>query len=302
MPLPDEFYLRNKRNDIGADIPGLVRMDRALIYIKQQLARIIKEVKNRNTKGIGDTQYTIRSFYREVFNLCRMSGDLLLAEQISTSLRDLHSRTPCDTAILLLTELKDKIDSYEPVKDLDDIQSLRERIVTLEQQLSDEESDDETNKFDTSSEKSVFVIMPFNSEFQDVWKGGIEMAAKTKGLTPIRVDMINKSSNITDDIVESINKCKLAIVDVTNNNPNVMFELGYALAKNKTNIIISQSADDLPFDIRNIRTIVYTNTWSGIEELRGKIQDFLHEYLPKKSGSKKPLTRRVTVKKKATKK
>lgn len=129
--------------------------------------------------------------------------------------------------------------------------------------------------------------MPFKQDFNDVWRGGIQRAAQTVGFKPIRVDMINRSTNITDDIVDSIDKCRLAIVDVTDNNPNVMFELGYTLAKNKPNIIISQSADYLPFDIRNIRTIVYQNSWSGIEELNGKIQDFLSEFSPHKAAAKK---------------
>jgi hypothetical protein len=60
--------------------------------------------------------------------------------------------------------------------------------------------------------------MPFNATFNDVWKGAIEKAAKELGMRPIRVDMINRSSNITDDIVESIKKCHLAIVDVSDNN------------------------------------------------------------------------------------
>ena len=128
--------------------------------------------------------------------------------------------------------------------------------------------------------------MPLAAEFTDVWKGGIERAAQTEGFKPIRVDMINRSTNITDDIVASIDKCRLAIVDVTKNNPNVMFELGYAIAKEKKNIIISQSADFLPFDIRNIRTIVYSNTWSGIEELKGRIQEFLKEAAPSKPGKR----------------
>ena len=141
--------------------------------------------------------------------------------------------------------------------------------------------------------------MPFSSDFSDVWKGGIEKAAKAENFRPIRVDMINKSTNITDDIVSSIERCRLAIVDVTGNNPNVMFELGYALAKNKTNIIISQSADDLPFDIRNIRTIIYSNTWSGIEELRGKIQSFLRESAPRPKPSAKNAARKKASRKKA---
>src|SRR5262249_8329762 len=133
-----------------------------------------------------------------------------------------------------------------------------------------------------ADDRSVFVIMPFSIEFTDVWKGSIQRAAKEHGFTPIRVDMINRSTNITDDIVDGINKCRLAIVDVTGNNPNVMFELGYTIARDKKNIIISQSADYLPFDIRNIRTIVYRNTWSGVEELRFKIGDFLRESMPTK--------------------
>lgn len=71
----------------------------------------------------------------------------------------------------------------------------------------------------------------------------------------------------------------------TGNNPNVMFELGYAISKEKSLIIISQSAEYLPFDIRQIRTIVCSNTWSGIEELCKKTQDFLKEF--KKDQAKK---------------
>src|SRR5262249_42953032 len=94
---------------------------------------------------------------------------------------------------------------------------------------------------------------------------------------PIRVDTINRSTSITDDIVESIKKCRITIVDVTGNNANVMYELGYVMALEKPYIIISQSVQFMPFDIRNIRAITYTNSWSGIEDLRGKLLDFLKE-------------------------
>lgn len=267
-------------------VSGLVRMDRALLYIRQQLDRLINEVKKRKTKGLGDSYYKIARFRREAISLCRMSGDLLIAETISDAIHPLHTRTPRETTLNVLEDLNNKVQSYEPIQELDDVQSLRERIATLEAQIMDEPQK-EKMELDTSQENSVFVIMPFSQDFTDVWKGGIEKAAMAEGFNPIRVDMINKSTNITDDIVSSIERCRLAIVDVTNNNPNVMFELGYALAKDKPNIIISQSADDLPFDIRNIRTIIYSNTWSGIEDLRGKIQTFLRESAPKKPPSTK---------------
>ena len=107
--------------------------------------------------------------------------------------------------------------------------------------------------------------------------------------------MIDRSSNITDDIVESIERCHLVIVDVTGNNPNVMFELGYALARHKPHIIISQSTEFLPFDIRQVRTIEYTNSWNGIEKLNTDIQDFLREF---RKSPRKKRAKHATAKKK----
>lgn len=293
-------YLYGLRKGMNP-IPGLIRMDRALIYIRQRLDRLIREVNDRTTKTLGESAYSVRRFYREAVQICSMSGDAYLAEQVYGMLDPLNSRTLRVEALNILRALSQKLDEYKPVTDSDDVESLRERIASLEEQLSEPPQQDES-KLDTSEESSVFVIMPFRPEFNDVWKGGIQRAAQAEGFKPIRVDMINRSTNITDDIVNSIEKCHLAIIDVTDNNPNVMFELGYALAKDKPNIIISQSADYLPFDIRNIRAIVYSNTWSGIEDLKVKVQDFLREFSQKRTAStKKSSTAKTSSSKKAKK-
>jgi hypothetical protein len=123
--------------------------------------------------------------------------------------------------------------------------------------------------------KVLFGIMPFDSEFIDVWDGAIKRAAKNTGFYPLRIDMITKSSDITDDIIEVIRQSKIVVIDVTKNNPNVMFEFGYALALKKTPVVISQSTDYLSFDIKNMRTIVYQNSWKGIEKLNGELQKFI---------------------------
>jgi nucleoside 2-deoxyribosyltransferase len=293
----DKYLYRLRRG--MTPVPGLIRMDRALIYIKQRLDRLIQEINDRTTKTLGESaSYSIRRFSREVVQICSMSGDAYLAEQVYGMLDSINTRTLRLDAIRVLREVLQKLDQYEPTTDSEDVESLRGRIASLEEQLS-EPSQQEGSKLDTSEESSVFVIMPFRPEFNDVWKGGIQRAAQAEGFKPIRVDMINRSTNITDDIVNSIEKCHLAIVDVTDNNPNVMFELGYALAKEKPNIIISQSADYLPFDIRNIRAIVYSNTWSGIEDLKVKVQDFLREFSQKRADSQKKSS---SAKKSSTKK
>lgn len=162
------------------------------------------------------------------------------------------------------------------------LSDYKQRISQLQFRLDTQRASDDSREGESQlppesvrQAKSVFVIMPFNEQFTDVWSGGILKAARIEGFDAIRADMINRSTDITEDIIEAISICRIAIVDVTGNNPNVMFELGYAMAKRKPQIIISQSAEFLPFDIRNIRTIVYKNTWAGIEDLSKRLGVFL---------------------------
>jgi hypothetical protein len=286
----EEMYY-NKR--FGTTIPGLLKTDRAALYANQQINVILRELRDRSTKSIGDTYYSIIRLRHNLIPIFRMSGDLILSEKIIELTSDIAHRTPKDIAIAKLGTLAKIFDEYTTVEE-DQMISLKEKIDRLEQQLFEKNMDEVTStieEIDIEDASTVFVIMPFNKEFNDVWKGAIEKAAKAEGYKALRVDMINKSSNITDDIIESIQKCKIAIVDVSSNNANVMFELGYAVALEKPNIIISQSVEFLPFDIRNIRTILYQNSWSGIEELKTKIQEFLKEYKPKDESKTAPKKR-----------
>ena len=128
-----------------------------------------------------------------------------------------------------------------------------------------------------AAEKRVFVIMPFESLFEDIWKGGIKMACDSEGFVSLRVDEISLSSWINEDIEEYIEKADVVIADITGNNPNVMFELGWALAKGKKPIIIRQyeTPEEVPFDVYGLRRISYKTTWSGIEELRKDICKYI---------------------------
>ena len=158
---------------------------------------------------------------------------------------------------------------------------IEARLRGLEQQIAAKSLITETDgqeeiTLDTLKGKKVlFGIMPFGIEFDDVWEGGIKRAASSTGFYPLRIDKLTKSSDITDDIIAVIKRSDIVVVDVTKNNPNVMFEFGYALALKKAPVIISQSTDYLPFDIQNIRTIVYQNTWKGIEKLHDELQKFI---------------------------
>ena len=161
-------------------------------------------------------------------------------------------------------------------------QDIEERLHDLEGQIKPNPQAESTEPakpeevvvtLETLKKKKVlFTVMPFHDDFHDVWMGGIQRAATGSGLTPIRIDMITKSSDITDDIVSTIKLSELVVVDVTGNNPNVMFEFGFALALKKPHVVISQSTEFLTFDIKNVRTVIYKNTWKGIEDLHKDLQ------------------------------
>jgi nucleoside 2-deoxyribosyltransferase len=119
--------------------------------------------------------------------------------------------------------------------------------------------------------------MPFNPVFDDVWQGAIKRACAMENFACLRVDEIRLSSWITKDIESNIEIADVVIADITKSNPNVMFELGWALAKNKAPIVIRQKDDsiDVPFDVKGIRHLPYLNTWSGIEKLYREICKFI---------------------------
>ena len=264
-------------------LPGMVKIDRAILYISHSIARVIQRLEALKTKSIGDNGFIMARSFDNLITLCRFSGDIYLSENVASALssyRRISSRTPRLEVIANLKNLLSEIQAYTPDKNFESEDELIDDSNAKKEKVSPDE---------LSKENSVFVIMPFHQDFNDVWKGGIQGATKTAGLHPIRVDTINRSSNITDDIVESIKNCRMAIIDVTGNNPNVMFELGYVMALEKPYIIVSQSVEFLPFDIRNIRTLVYSNSWSGIEELRAKLGIFFKEldHKPKKRAVKK---------------
>lgn len=106
--------------------------------------------------------------------------------------------------------------------------------------------------------KHCFVLMPFKEDFNNPWEFAIKPAAEENGLEPFRVDDKQMAGGIiTKDITRSIIKAELIIAEMTGQNPNVLYELGLAHSAKKRVIMITQKESDIPFDIKNIRYILY---------------------------------------------
>jgi nucleoside 2-deoxyribosyltransferase len=112
----------------------------------------------------------------------------------------------------------------------------------------------------------AFVLMPFDARFDDVYRLGIKAAAEELGIVATRVDeQIFHNEAILDRIYNQIDAADIIIADMTGKNPNVFYEVGYAHAKNKTCILLTAEASDIPFDLKHKRHIIYGSSVSNLK-------------------------------------
>ena len=122
--------------------------------------------------------------------------------------------------------------------------------------------------------KQCFVLMAFahTHNLPDVWDDVIRngvFAPDRLGAyyTCRRGDDIFDNQAVIDDVVREIEKSDLILAELTTRNPNVFYELGRAHALGKECILLVQTVDDVPFDLRHLRVISYDTTPRGLERL-----------------------------------
>jgi hypothetical protein len=105
----------------------------------------------------------------------------------------------------------------------------------------------------------------------EVWAKLIEPACVAKGVEAIRADQIARSGEIPVQIFQLLRDSEIVIADVTDGNPNVMYELGMRHTLRRHTIQIGEY-EKLPFDIAAIRTIQFLRTPAGIVDGRKKLE------------------------------
>ena len=120
----------------------------------------------------------------------------------------------------------------------------------------------------------VFVAIPFQDDFNDVYRSSIQPAAQAAGAYAERVDESHYDGAIIDRICNQINKCDFMIADVSGKNANVCYEIGYAHAIGKLVILITQSIGDIPFDLCHRPHVSYSRSrlYHLAQDLRPKIE------------------------------
>jgi len=110
---------------------------------------------------------------------------------------------------------------------------------------------------------NCFVIMPFAPEFDDVYgviKASVESVVQPLGGECLRLDEIQAAGRITERLLHRLHASTFCVADLTGLRPNVMWEVGFAMALGHPTIILTQDANSLPFDLKDMRTVVYDRT------------------------------------------
>jgi hypothetical protein len=118
-----------------------------------------------------------------------------------------------------------------------------------------------------TDEKACFVIMPFGQPFDRYYVNIFAPAITAVGLKPLRADSIFSPSTIMADVWRFTRQAIVVLADVTGKNPNVFYELGLAHAAGKPVVIVTNSLEDVPFDLKGLRVIEYdkqNETWGTI--------------------------------------
>jgi hypothetical protein len=138
----------------------------------------------------------------------------------------------------------------------------------------DDESEDDSDDEAEFTENLVFVIMPFHGKESNEVFDAVKKACTRIYLKAKRVDDTVGSGLIIQEIFDLIDDAEFIVCDLTNERPNVYYELGYAHGSGNENeriLLIAKQGTKLHFDIAPLRVEFYKST----EDLQNIVIDKL---------------------------
>jgi len=126
-----------------------------------------------------------------------------------------------------------------------------------------------------TEESTVFVVSEFSNPYDELYNEVIKKICNEYNLKAIRADEFTNTGLIISDIIKYIVESKIVIAEISPNNPNVYYEVGYAHALNKPTILLAEKTTKLPFDVSPFRVLFYENSIAG----RSKIEEGLKKLI-----------------------
>lgn len=132
---------------------------------------------------------------------------------------------------------------------------------------------------------TCFVIQPFtetyNKRFDDLYKPAIEAA----GMTAYRVDQDSSATVLVEAIEKNIKRAAVCLADITDDNPNVWYELGFAYAAGRPVVMAcsderQKAGKRFPFDIQHRAIVTYkTESQSDFQVFKDNLTNRLKAML-----------------------
>lgn len=145
------------------------------------------------------------------------------------------------------------------------------------------------NKIYEKKTYKIFVAMPYWShaeinEFNKLYK---EICSDVSRKANVHVELIpimrfkGKSQRIDQRLLDKIKECDIFIADITGNNINVIFEIGYAECRELPMILLKNETDEktiVPFDMDKLQYLPYPNK-GYYNDIKKKVSGNLIEIL-----------------------
>src|SRR5271156_5144 len=107
-------------------------------------------------------------------------------------------------------------------------------------------------------DKTCFVIQKFGGHYDQLYDQIFDPAIRKAELIPYRVDRDPSASILIETIEQKISESASCLAEISEDNPNVWFELGYAIAREKPLCLVcAATRERFPFDVQHRQIIRY---------------------------------------------
>ena len=114
----------------------------------------------------------------------------------------------------------------------------------------------------TGGKPFAFMIMAYQDATATLLFDRIQRMVEASGVACLRADQVKLSGHdLLNKIHEMIDRADFVIAEISDHqgsfSPNVFYEVGYAVAKDKPPLLLARRKTDVPVDLRGLEMIRY---------------------------------------------
>jgi nucleoside 2-deoxyribosyltransferase len=106
----------------------------------------------------------------------------------------------------------------------------------------------------------------------------VKPLAKEFGLSALRIDEVQDSGMVTDQILKHIEKSAIVLADLTGERPNCYYETGYAHALGRDLVLTIHKESAIHFDLAGYRFIQWSTEKELMDALRPRFASIMEKH------------------------